>query len=136
MTQNIYFSGNPPNLINEQALTKITTLLNPALETTTNHDNLYKFYDDYIRPNLFAIIVIVGVIIIIILKYFIKKYDDTHKLELYTMNQKNKNNNKNKQDEIIPDKQSEFELVIGDNNVDDNNNADEDIENFTLSEEE
>jgi hypothetical protein len=72
--QNEGFSGSKPNLISEKIFKKLDNYL--IVKNNENvHNHLFKIYDDYIKPNLFAIIVIIAVAIFLAIRYIIKKYN-------------------------------------------------------------
>lgn len=72
-----FFSGIKPNLINEKALKSIDKILNNTKNeiTVTTGDHLIKIYEDYIRPNLFGIIVIVVIVAYLFIRYILKQHN-------------------------------------------------------------
>ena len=74
-----FFSGTKPNLINEKALKSINKILdNSTIQNQiTTGEHLYKLYDDYIKPNLFALLVIVVISLFLFIRYIIKKYNES-----------------------------------------------------------
>ncbi|ATZ80781.1 hypothetical protein BMW23_0735 [Bodo saltans virus] len=75
--QNEGFSGSKPSLISDKILKKLDNYF--VVKNNENvHNHLLKIYEDYIKPNLFAIIVIVIVVIFLSIRYIIKQhnYDD------------------------------------------------------------
>lgn len=66
-----------PNLVNHKTIKKLTkSLQKPIGSEPTWKENLLYFYSDYIRPNLFALLVMVLVTIYLSIKYFLKKESD------------------------------------------------------------
>lgn len=79
MEHDIFFSGSMPNLVSDKVIKKITKIFKDAESVTvTNH--LSNFYDNYIKPNLFALLMFVTLALFLTVKYFVKKYKDEHGL--------------------------------------------------------
>jgi hypothetical protein len=78
-----FFSGTKPNLINEKALKSINKILDTSTiqnqETTGEH--LYKLYDNYVKPNMFGLLVIVIVSLFLFIRYIIKKYNQSVQID-------------------------------------------------------
>jgi flagellar biosynthesis/type III secretory pathway M-ring protein FliF/YscJ len=69
----LLLSGSTPNLISEKTLRKLDKILeNSKTVGSTNH--LANIYNDYIKPNLFAILVLVVIVAFLVIRYIIKKY--------------------------------------------------------------
>lgn len=71
-----FFSGIKPNLINEKALKSIDKILNNTKNevTITTGGHLVKIYEDYIRPNLFGILVVVVITVFLFIRYVLKQH--------------------------------------------------------------
>ena len=75
------FSNTKPHIFNNDVLEKMENMfkIDEKLTITTGQ-HLYKLYDDYIKPNMFPIVVIVIVVLILTMKYYIKKHNDKIKV--------------------------------------------------------
>jgi len=102
-----FYSGLKPNLLNDNVLDPLDKLLNnnqPVPPTTGEH--LFKMYDNYIKPNLFAIFVFIVVGIFLFIKYAIKKFNEKEIKEndnIPNKKQLKKNNKTNKTNDDIDD---------------------------------
>lgn len=95
----IFFSNTQPNLLNDKALNsfnKIFKIDNEIKLTTGEH--LIKMYDNYIKPNLFALIIISLVFIFLFIKYIVKKYNEEIKIKEEIDNINNETNENNNDD--------------------------------------
>jgi hypothetical protein len=90
-----FFSGTKPNLINEKALKSINKILdnNTIPNQATTGEHLYKLYDDYIKPNMFGILVIVVISLFLFIRYIIKKYNESLHLDDEIESENNNNDN-------------------------------------------
>jgi hypothetical protein len=96
-----FFSGIRPNLINEKALKAINKILdNSAIPEPTTGEHLFKLYDEYIKPNIFGILIIVIISIYLFIRYIIKQYNENEAqidTEIESEITDESENNKNKQ---------------------------------------
>jgi hypothetical protein len=82
MEKDLFFSGETPDLINKQALESIDKILdNDNQPQLTTGDHLFKIYDDYIKPNLFALIIILVISVFLFIRYIIKQYNESIEAE-------------------------------------------------------
>lgn len=110
-------SNIKPELINYKIIKKLTKdLKKPSMSGPSWKENILIFYSDYIRPNLFALIVMIFVTIYLTVKYLIKqdtenqlkkrkrqklnKIKKKSKTDLTPITLNNNNNIKNKQNQI------------------------------------
>lgn len=122
-----FFSGTKPNLINEKALRSINKIFNDNVisqgETTGEH--LWKLYNDYIKPNMFGLLVIIIISFFLFIRYIIKKYNEGEKIsddidtEKYDLHNTDSNdddydkNNKNNKKKIDLSESDKFTLETG-----------------------
>jgi len=94
------FDGSTPNLISSRTLKDIETKLNVP-DTVDNGNRVFNgighFYNEYILPNLFALIVVSLLIIYLAIRYILKR-DREEKGE-------EKNEEKDEEDEDISEKE-------------------------------
>jgi hypothetical protein len=102
MDNSQFFSGIKPNLINEKALKSISKILDESTiyNQPTTGENLLKLYENYIKPNMFGLLVIVIISIFLFIRYIIKKYNESTDIEIdlneeVSQNNQKKENNKN-----------------------------------------
>lgn len=93
-----FFSGKQPDLISAQTMKELTKTLEPAGEQKVKFvhwtDGLSGFYEKFIEPNMFAIIVLIFVGIFLFVRYLMKK--DRVKKEKFTNFNPSKKLNKQK----------------------------------------
>lgn len=75
---NRFFSNTKPNLISEKVMKKLDKLLEKSSNAPTSNTMVY-IYENYIQPNLFAIIVIVVLAGFLFIRHMIKKYKEENK---------------------------------------------------------
>lgn len=69
----LLLSGSKPNLISEKTIRKLDKILeNSKTVGSTNH--LANIYNNYIKPNLFFILVLIIIVAFLAIRYLIKKY--------------------------------------------------------------
>jgi uncharacterized membrane protein len=73
------FSGTKPNLINHSIIKELESKINVEFNDNNIVEGWKGFYENYIQPNLLAIIVISLFILYLIIKYVIKKDEDEKK---------------------------------------------------------
>jgi uncharacterized membrane protein len=82
--QTATFDGSKPNLISKKTIKDIESMLNlPDLyknDNKLNVNNIGSFYDNYILPNLFPIIVIFILVIYLSIKYVLKNKKEAKKM--------------------------------------------------------
>jgi len=76
MNINAFFSGSKPNIINEKTIKKLDELLSKTSQPTTITDHMTTIFEDYIRPNLLAILVAVAITIFLSIRYLIKQMNN------------------------------------------------------------
>lgn len=78
-----YFSGSDPDLINKKSLSKLDKLLKqptvvvpqgPA--TPSWSECIYTWYEEYVRPNLLFILILIVLIAFLIYRYKVKQWND------------------------------------------------------------
>lgn len=122
-----FFSGMRPNLINEKALKTINKILdNSEIPPPTTGEHLFKLYDEYIKPNVFGILIIVIISLFLFIRYVIKKYNDSDAqidAEIENVDENvNKENNKNKENKEKRNVSSDDDqFTLSTDNSDDNN---------------
>lgn len=99
----LFFSGSEPQLLNEKALKSLNKIFeNNIIETKTTGEHIFTLYNEYVRPNLFALLILIIVCIFLFIRYIIKKYNVENKDEIDIEIDKeiNKELEKQKNDEI------------------------------------
>jgi hypothetical protein len=91
----------------------------PVPETNTSiiksNYNLNKFYSDYMEHNLVFIVVLIGIIIFLVIRHYVKDFDTLDAFDANGETQTNTNNEKNKKkqqrhDERIENKSKKLEI--------------------------
>jgi hypothetical protein len=79
---NMFFSGSVPNLISEKAIRKINKILKNSKQqiSTTSENHLIQIYQTYIKPNLFALIVFLIIIVFLLIRYILKVFREEQEL--------------------------------------------------------
>lgn len=79
MESNHFFSGSTPNLINKNALESLNKIFDSNINNieTPTGEHLFKIYEEYVKPNLFALIIIAIISLFLFIRYIIKKYNET-----------------------------------------------------------
>jgi len=72
---NVLFSNSKPNLISEKCVRKLDKILE-NVKTTSVTSHMSNIYNDYIKPNLFGILVVVFIGIFLLIMYIVKKYKE------------------------------------------------------------
>lgn len=81
MTQHIV-----PRLVSKKTMRRLTKAFDvPKMSNSTWIDNLYFFYKEYIRPNLFGLIVLFLMAIFLIVKYLLKQEKDEKNERQYNL---------------------------------------------------
>jgi hypothetical protein len=85
------FSKSKPDLINHKTIRQISKIFQTTGKQEPSwKDNMGHFYIDYIRPNLFPLVVIFLVFIFLSIRYFLKRDRET----TYKKHKSKKNKNK------------------------------------------
>jgi hypothetical protein len=97
-----YFSGANPDLISNKCLKELnTSLIKPTVvEYPTLTSNLSGFYTDYIRPNIFPIIVFVLISVYLFIKYVLKRDKDENEDTPSKSTKKHKHNHSSNRSNI------------------------------------
>jgi len=116
MSSNSYFSGTSNSILSEKAIKHLDSFFEnvPVGGSTSmlSESSIAKIYNDYIEPNLFAIIIFVGIFIYLFIKYILKH------------NEKKKNKKVKNDDDTDNDTDNETVIENNNNNID---NIDNDI---------
>lgn len=73
---NIFFSGSSPNLLNDKALKNLNIFLEDSkIEQKSTGEHIITLYREYIKPNLFGLLIFVIVCLFLFVRYLIKKYN-------------------------------------------------------------
>ncbi len=105
-----------PNLVSHKMVKRIGKILqNPVKDEPTWKDNLMIFYDEYIRPNMFAILVLFLVAIFLTIKYLLKQEREDAEIKQKKKKRKTKKN-------MPIEKQVDILLPYDDNNDNNDNN--------------
>lgn len=71
-----FFSGSSPNLLNEKALKNLNIFLEEnTIEVKSTGDHIITLYKEYVRPNIFALLIFLIVGLFLFIRYLIKKHD-------------------------------------------------------------
>jgi predicted PurR-regulated permease PerM len=116
------FTNSKPNLINIKAYENINKIFNIEKEIqTTTGQHLYNIFNDYIRPNSFAIISLLLVCVVLFIKYYMKKNNIKDDIIIIPEEIKNK---VDKVESVIENIKETFKDV---NENNENKNDDDDI---------
>ena len=142
-------SHKKPDLVSNKTFRKINKIFQePVVNEPTWEDNLMLFYTDYIKPNLFPLIVLIILIIFLSIKYLLKENKEKRKKKHKTNNEKTTNESKKDYTlsfgdtyESIIDEISNSSDNISNNDVyynnrqpyDDNNNDDDNESFYSIS---
>jgi len=93
-----FFSGTQPAIVSEKTINKISKPIDPIKQITivSWSDNLSGFYENYIKPNMFPLVIFILVGIILFIKYIMKYDKDEKKKEKFVSFNPNKKLNKQK----------------------------------------
>jgi|694.fasta_scaffold103803_4 hypothetical protein len=93
-----FFSGTQPAIVSEKTINKISKPIDPIKQITivSWSDNLSGFYENYIKPNMFPLIIFILVGIFLFIKYVMKYDKDEKKKETFASFNPNKRLNKQK----------------------------------------
>jgi hypothetical protein len=69
------FSGTKPNLISEKVIKKLNKILDKKGSPIPTN-NLGYFYENYIKPHFFTIIVVVIMVVFLLVRHYFKKNKD------------------------------------------------------------
>jgi hypothetical protein len=71
-----FFSGSSPNLLNEKALKNLNIFLEEnTIEVKSTGEHIITLYKEYIRPNIFALFILLVVCSFLFVRYLIKKHN-------------------------------------------------------------
>lgn len=100
-----------PNLVSHKMIKKIGKILhNPVKDEPTWRDNLNLFYNEYIRPNLFAIIVFFLVAVFLTIKYLLKQEKEETEIKHKKNRRKHKQQKKIEDDTEVIDFQMPYDI--------------------------
>jgi hypothetical protein len=93
-----FFSGTQPAIVSEKTINKISKPIDPIKQITivSWSDNLSGFFENYIKPNMFPLIIFILVGIVLFIKYIMKYDKDEKKKENFLSFNPNKKLNKQK----------------------------------------
>ena len=93
-----FFSGTQPAIVSEKTINKISKPIDPIKQITivSWSDNLSGFYENYIKPNMFPLVIFILVGIVLFIKYIMKYDKDEKKKENFVSFNPNKKLNKQK----------------------------------------
>lgn len=118
----LFFSGTEPQLLNEKALKNLNKIFeNDLIETKSTGEHIITLYTEYVRPNLFALIILLIVCLFLFIRYLIKKHDIKNDEKNNEENKEfdDEQNNENINDKVKIDKINKDDLT--------------DIDKFTIS---
>lgn len=96
-----------PELVSSKTIKKLTKLIQqPVDKEPTWKENLAYFYSDYIRPNLFALIVMVLVAIFLSIKYLLKQEADEEEQRIKRKDRKHKQKERKLRTHISTDRRN------------------------------
>lgn len=115
------FSRTKPELVNPKSLKQINKLYNltSGERIPTFGENLLYFYDNYIFPNLFPLVVLLVVALFLTIRYMLKK----HRQENF------KKHSKPKKKKVSDTDDKDYRIKFDDTDLDDLINID-DLDNF------
>lgn len=139
------FSKSKPDLINRKAVKHIKKVFNSGSETIPSWgDNVHHFYTNYIRPNIFALIILLIVILFLTIRYFIKQHrvdNNKRKKQSKSKSKKRKKTKSKKREQIEQVEQDEIHdtidvlpELISEPDYDQNDNYDDQISEEMLKE--
>jgi hypothetical protein len=121
-----FFSGSNPNLLNEKALKNLNIFLEESkIEQKTSGEHILTLYKEYIRPNLFGLLILFIVCLFLFIRYLIKKYNIDEQVSDNNKNKANIINNNLDNDNITLSSLSDKK------NTDDLTDIDDDKSRFT-----
>lgn len=141
MKEEHFFSGATPNLINKNALETINKILNNNInQEIPTGEHLFQIYNEYIKPNLFALLIIIIISLFLFIRYVIKQHNENKEQNLNEdieeisnidneikkshKNKKKKTKNKNINNENITDSiDDEYNNQENDFNFDSDDNS-------------
>ena len=92
------FHGSKPDLVSKNMIKEIEDKLNVTHNDDNNKviDGIGHFYSNYIRPNLFPLIVVGLLLLYLTIKYIMKKDREEREADPKTKSKKNDKQKKNK----------------------------------------